>query len=124
VDPLKITKWTAWPIVLGGIVSQVARKLWKLIKREPVVFVAALAILAQAGVKAIDTGHFSFVVWMTYAFQMAMALVARELVVPGDKHEALKELVSETIVELEAEYQKKLNDHLTRIEGERKGDVN
>lgn len=77
--------------------KQAARKLVKIIKREPVVFVAALAILAQAGVKAIDTGHFSFVVWMTYAFQMAMALVARELVIPGVTHDAEVKLLNEII---------------------------
>lgn len=61
------------------------RKFWKSVKREPVIFLAILTILAQAFEKAMDTGHFTLVVWMTYVLQMTMAVIARGLVVPGDK---------------------------------------
>ena len=96
--------------------KKLARNIVKLIKREPVIFITAVAILAQAGNKALESGHFTFTLWMTYAFQMAMAFVARELVVPGDKHEELKKLVSKTIVSLEADFQKRLDERLSFIE--------
>lgn len=65
------------------------KQLWKFVvaklKNEPVLLVAFIAIVTQAGQRALSEGHFTFTLWMTYLFQMVMATVARELVVPGGK---------------------------------------
>lgn len=77
---------------------KLARLLLKKLKSEPVMLVAFIAIVAQAGQKAVEGGHFTFTLWMTYLFQMVMASIARELVVPGGKFSELEKL-------LEANYQ-------------------
>lgn len=79
--------------------NKLARSVWKSIKRNPVLLVAVITILAEAGQKALADGHFTFTVWMTYALQMAMAWVAREFVVPYSEHKELADKVSEAIVE-------------------------
>lgn len=65
------------------------KQLWKFVlnklKNEPVLLVAFIAIVAQAGQQALSEGHFTFTLWMTYVFQMVMASVARELVSPASK---------------------------------------
>lgn len=65
------------------------KQLWKFIvnklKNEPVLLVAFIAIVAQAGQKALDTGHFTFQIWMIYIFQASMAFVMRGLVSPASK---------------------------------------
>jgi len=74
-------------------VRKLARLLLNKLKNEPVMLLAFLAIAGQALQKAIDGGHFTFTLWMTYLFQMVMASIARELVVPGTAHdEAMKRL--------------------------------
>jgi hypothetical protein len=66
------------------------KQLWRLLinklKNEPVLLVAFIAIVAQAGQRAFSEGHFTFTLWMTYVFQMVMASIARELVTPYAEH--------------------------------------
>lgn len=79
------------------------KTIWKSIKRNPIIVVAVLTIGAQVVQHAIDSNVWDAKTLSIYAFQLAMAYVAREMVVPVKKHEELKELVSKTIVELEAQ---------------------
>lgn len=85
------------------------KQLWNKLKNEPVLLVAFIAIVAQAGQQALSEGHFTFTLWMTYIFQMVMASIARELVVPGTKHAELEDSVSKAIVSLETDYQARMN---------------
>jgi hypothetical protein len=98
----------------GANVKVALRKLTKLIKSEPVLFIALLAVLAQAAQKAMDTGHFTFTVWITYAFQMFMALVARELVVPGTKHTEVKASLGEAVAAMAIKHRQEIDKAYTK----------
>ncbi|GHF92003.1 hypothetical protein [Streptomyces griseosporeus] len=84
------------------------RAIWKSIKNNPVIVVAVLTISAQVVQHAVDSNTWDAKTLSIYAFQLAMAYVARELVVPVQKHEATKELVSKAIVRLEEDRKKRL----------------
>lgn len=62
------------------------QKFWKSVKRNPVINVAVVTILAQVVQRAIDSGDYTWKTLSLYAFQFAMAYVAREFVVPYKEH--------------------------------------
>lgn len=77
-------------------------KFWRSIKRNPVVNVFVIGVLAQAANHAINVGDFDLRNFAFYAFQLALAAIAREFVVPLSEHNETKAKVAEAIVELEA----------------------
>lgn len=69
------------------------QKFWKSIKRNPVINVAVMSILAQAISQAASEGKYDLKTISTYGLQLALAYVAREFVVPFSEH---KKEVAET----------------------------
>lgn len=60
--------------------------LWKTIKRNPIINVAVIAIIAQAIVEAMGDGKYDLREIATYALQLSLAYVAREFTVPYEEH--------------------------------------
>lgn len=96
-------------------------RLWVSIKRNPVInaFLAAvlLQVLQDWQANNIDWPHI-----FGYLATVCIAVAARMFVVPVEKHEDLKELVSKTIVNLEAEFQQRLSERLDHLDGGGKRD--
>lgn len=66
------------------------KRLWKSIKRNPIINTVLVAIVAQAIVEAMEDGHYDLRTISTYALQLSLAYVAREFTVP---HKEYKEEV-------------------------------
>lgn len=71
------------------------KKFWRSIKRNPVINVAVVGILMQAANHAYTTGDFNLKNFSFYAFQLALAAIAREFVVPLNEHNEVQAKLDE-----------------------------
>lgn len=67
------------------------KAIWNSIKRNPVINVAIIGIIAQALQNAMDTNDWDVQHIGTYMLQLALAFVARQFTVPAKEYGNLKE---------------------------------
>jgi hypothetical protein len=85
--------------------------VWRSVKRNPIINVAVLAIIAQAIVEAMEDGHYDLKTIATYALQLSLAYVAREFTVPAKEHEAeMQELTRQANQEIANTYNQAARD--------------
>lgn len=79
------------------------KRLWKSIKRNPIINTVLVAIVAQAIVEAMEDGHYDLRTISTYALQLSLAYVAREFTVPHSDYKDLRKRNAEIATKAFAE---------------------